>query len=381
MILVTATLAIALAWPFVDVSLGGDHYLFLARSFLHARLDVDSIPSFYGDFVSSGGHKYLPFGPVPALLLVPFVPLMNAGVPMVWAGYLLTAVNAFLFYRLLEDVDVPRESRAWGTLLYFAGTPYLGVAIGGISTYFAHIVCTFFLLIAIRESLRGKRWVIAGLCIGLAAGARMTAIFAVPFFLYMILQSDRKSVAMIKLAFGLAIPVAAIAAYNAMRFGSPLETGFGLAELYTPTLDQARNVGLFSIAHIPKNLFMMLFKGVDAIPGDGAAVLRFPFITPSKWGMGLLFTSPALLYALRAPRSNHVRASWLVIPFILVPIVMYYGIGYVQFGYRYALDFMPFLALLASIGLPRPLSPTARLLISMSVLICVWGSMQLAIWI
>jgi uncharacterized membrane protein len=98
--------------------------------------------------------------------------------------------------------------------------------------------------------------------------------------------------------------------------------------------------------------------------------------------MGLFFTSPALIYAFRASiRSRLVQASWMAIGVMLVPIVSYYGIGFVQFGYRYALDFMPFLALLAARGLPKPLTTTAVVLISAGVLINVWGSIFLAVWV
>jgi hypothetical protein len=68
--------------------------------------------------------------------------------------------------------------------------------------------------------------------------------------------------------------------------------------------------------------------------------------------MGLFFTSPALVYVFRAKlREPLVQACWARTLSVLVPIITFYGIGYVQFGYRYALDFMPFLMLLATRGL------------------------------
>jgi hypothetical protein len=379
-----AVVIFLLIWPFKDLALGGDHYLFLARSLVHGSLNVDNLPSYYADYVLAGGHKYLAFGPVPALLLIPFLPLLNAGLPMVWIGYALTALNIRLFYAILQLAGVTAERRYWATLLYFGGTVYLSIALVGISTYLAHIVVTTFLLLAIWETLRNGRAAVAGLHVGLAAGARLTAAFSLPFFLWLLWREFRelsaRQVALLLLGF--AIPVLLLFAYNYARFGTPTETGFGKTELYQPVLESARLSGLFSVAHIPKNLLMMLLQGPQAVGGENTPVLRFPYIEPSKWGMGLFFTSPALLYAFRARLSEPlVQACWAAILATLVPILTYYGIGYVQFGYRYALDFMPFLALLAARGLPDPMTTQARALVGASVLINVWGAGYLAAWL
>ncbi|MGK2960767.1 MAG: hypothetical protein ACSLFK_01335, partial [Gemmatimonadaceae bacterium] len=181
---------------------------------------------------------------------------------------------------------------------------------------------------------------------------------------------------------GLAVPLLGLALYNHARFGDPAETGFGLALLYSPALEAARAEGLFSLSHVPKNLFMMLMQGPVPVTGQDGAMLAFPLVKPSPWGMGLFFTTPALIYVFRAKLKDPlVQASWLAVAATLVPIVSYYGIGYVQFGYRYALDFMPFLMILVALGMPAKLSRTAISLIAVSVLMNVWGAIFLAIWI
>lgn len=180
----------------------------------------------------------------------------------------------------------------------------------------------------------------------------------------------------------LAVPLCALALYNYARFGDPMETGFGLALLYSEVLESARSHGLFSVAHVPKNLFMMLLAGPRPVGGEDAAILAFPFLSPSPWGMGLFFTSPALVYLFRARlRDRLVQASWLAIGLVLIPILTYYGIGYVQFGYRYALDFMPFVMLIVALGFPEPVTRRARGLITASVIINIWGAVTLSVWI
>jgi hypothetical protein len=65
-------------------------------------------------------------------------------------------------------------------------------------------------------------------------------------------------------------------------------------------------------------------------------------------------TSPGLLYALRAPFRDP-RAVGLGITFVLVllPNLLYYGGGWLQMGYRYALDAIPFAIALAGMAAAR----------------------------
>jgi hypothetical protein len=396
-----AAIILLLIWPSVDISLGGDQYVFLARRLAQGRLDVDNLSVGYGDYVAWHGHKYLPLGPLPAVFLLPMLPLINAGMPLALVGYAFTAVNAFIFNRILTLAGITDERRYWATLLYFAGTPYLSVVLVGISTYYAHVVATTFLLLAISEVLGKSRLFLVGFFLGLAGASRLTEIFTLPFFIWMAARSSTQAgqgsglespamemrpaelrVRFAKLLCGLAVPLIVLCAYNYARFGSINETGFGLSVLYTGVLEKARAAGLFSVVHIPKNAFMMLLQGPQAAGGDSTAVLRFPYVEPSRWGMGLFFTSPALLYVFRARLDEKlVKACWLGILTVLIPILTYYGIGYVQFGYRYALDFMPFLALLAARGFPLPMTNRARALVAISVLVNIWGAITLAVWL
>jgi hypothetical protein len=383
-----------LVWPSFDVATYNDHYIYLARHLVHGDLSVDGIPIGYNDYVSWQGHKYLPFGPLPAVLLIPFLPLLDVGMPMVWAGYVFTLLNLGLFYKVLGLAGVTGERRNWALLLFFGGTVYFPVVLVGISTYLAHIVTTTCLLLAIWEMLGRRRLWLVGLFLGLAGMTRMTALFALPFFVWLLwrtrpVQGSEASTAKPRLAshiamllLGVAGPVSLLFAYNYLRFGNPFETGFALAALYHDFLADARGYGLFSLVHVPKNLFMMLLQGPLPYPSQDAAVLTFPYIKPSPWGMGLFFTSPALIYAFRAMlKEPLVQACWLGVLSVAVPIVTYYGIGFVQFGFRYALDFLPFLLLLTVRGLPDPITRTARLLVLLSVLVCVWGAIFLAVWL
>jgi phosphoglycerol transferase MdoB-like AlkP superfamily enzyme len=120
---------------------------------------------------------------------------------------------------------------------------------------------------------------------------------------------------------------------------------------------------------------MLLLQGPLPFPSIDAPVLQFPYLVPSAWGMGIFFTSPALLLAFRASkRERMTQASWLAILFVLASLSTYYGVGWVQFGYRYALDFIPFALLLVARSMSATENRWARALIIASVLVNLWGA-------
>ena len=69
------------------------------------KLTVDTIPTIT-DVVTWQGHKYLPFGPLPAVLLIPFLPILDLGVHIVWIGYLLTLLNIWVLYKILGATGI-----------------------------------------------------------------------------------------------------------------------------------------------------------------------------------------------------------------------------------------------------------------------------------
>lgn len=378
-----------LVWPLIDKTTGNTHYVVLAHNLLRGNLTLDGMVGQMPDVATYNGHMYLPLGPLPAVLLIPFLPLLDNGVRLVWVGHLLTLINVWLLYKILKKIDVGSEQRKWCVLLFFGGTVYLGLAFEGSTWGLDQIATVTFLLAAMLEGVTGKRPLLMGLLLGIAGMARFTAIFALPFFVVLLwkaAQEGRASLAPAKLfgklaplLMGLAIPLALLALYNYARFGNVLDTGYGRAEFHKSMLEQARSYGLFSLVHVPKNLVMMLFQGPEAYPSADAPVLQFPYLQPSHWGMGIFFTSPALVYIFRTKlREPLVLACWLAVICVMVPVITYYGIGWEQVGYRYALDFTPFLVLLTARGMPNPMNNTARVLIIVSLLVGLWGCMFLS---
>ncbi len=132
-------------------------------------------------------------------------------------------------------------------------------------------------------------------------------------------------------------------AYNAIRFGSPLESGYALATL-PDWLEALRAQGLFSIAHIPMNLDLLFVH----LP---TPIARPPYFKPDGLGMSVFITSPGLLFALRADWRDR-RTWWLAgaTVAVLIPTLLYYGGGWLQYGYRYFLDSVPFVMALCGLA-------------------------------
>lgn len=396
-ITVCALVGLLLAGPIIAPPKGmNQHFFYLARSFSEGKLYVDDLPSDHPDAVEWQGHKYLPFGPLPAVLLIPFLPFFSAGVHLLWIGYLFTLFNLWLFHRVLGLFGIAGERRRWALLLFFGGTVYYSVTLVGSSYFFAHIVVGTFLLAAILEALdKGRPWIL-GLLLGFAIMTRVSLLAALPFFIMLLWwrrssKGDTPNTASLFLPLArdfsvlfaaLTGPIAALLYYNYLRFGNPLESGYSVATLGIDAFQQARNQGLFSVQHIPKNLVMMLFQGPRAYPSEDAAILQFPYLAPSQWGMGLIYTSPGLFYAFAARLKDPlVRACWVATIFGMLPVITYYGVGWLQFGYRYALDFLPFLILLSAKGFPTPMPGLAKTLVLVSVTVSTWGALFLLAWI
>src|SRR5262249_56472014 len=108
-----------------------------------------------------------------------------------------------------------------------------------------------------------------------------------------------------------------------------------------------RRQGLFSTSHLEMNINYLFLS----LP---RAISEFPYFQPDGFGMSIFLTSPGLLYAIRAPWRES-RSWWLLgaAALVLIPTLLYYGGGWLQYGYRYALDSIPFIWALAVLAAAR----------------------------
>jgi hypothetical protein len=199
-----------------------------------------------------------------------------------------------------------------------------------------------------------------GLLAGAGFSARATLLAALPYWGWRSLPEDVRArlpnglpgatgvIARRAAWLGLAFAPALVFAiwYNAVRFGNPLESGYGLAALW-PFLEARRELGVFSLAHIGMNLECSLWHLGPSTPD-------FPWVRPDGLGMSVFLTSPGLMLAVRADwRKRETVALGLTALLVLTPSFLYYGGGWYQFGYRYALDAFPFVMALCAMAAAR----------------------------
>jgi hypothetical protein len=155
--------------------------------------------------------------------------------------------------------------------------------------------------------------------------------------------------------------------YDWVRFGSIFESGYALATL-PDWLQALRAQGLFSLSHVGMNLDYLFLHRPNLIP-------EFPFFRPDGLGMSIVITSPGLGLAILAPwRSGLARALAITAVLVLIPSLLYYGGGWLQYGYRYALDSIPFVvALCALAAAKRGLGWGWRLAITFGVVVGLAG--------
>lgn len=330
----------------------GDLFL-LADAFLHGRTDIARQLGPY-DVILMDGRIYVPFAPFPAFLLMPLVGLVGPTVADQWESGInagLAALCVGLAWWVTSRIGVQRLRDRLGLVILLGfSTPIWWVTTRGGVWHTGHLVATLLLLIVLAELWGWRRPFVFGLLLGAAFLTRPPVALAAPV-LGLSLASDhalerRRSLVerlrllpwrgWVALAVGFLPALAFFLAYNAIRFGSPTESGYALATLPN-WLAELRGRGLFSPVHIPMNLDYLLFH----LP---RRIGEFPWFQPDGLGLSVFLTSPGLLLGAFAPWRED-RRTWVLLgagTAVLLPTLLYYGGGWLQFGYRYFLDSVPF---------------------------------------
>jgi hypothetical protein len=352
------------------------HFGFLAQAFLHGRLDI---PLPLLDASIYHGRYFVPMGPFPAVLFLPLVALLGPYLPVLVLCLLVFAVTMPVVWRLWVALGVDdRGVRGWLTLGTLGGTAYFTNLVANGSSNSAHIVSFALLSGALLFAVRDRAPLVAGLLLGCAVATRETEILALPGLALVYALNHRSAGARAavvgQLGLGLVPPLLLIAVYNAARFGSPLESGYAFQRMYLiPNMEGVRT-GLFSLAHVPKNLYYALIASPVPVGGEDTAVLRFPWIRPSLWGMGVIFVSPWLLLGLAARGRLALSLAAGAAPVIAADL-LWWSTGYFQFGYRFLLDALPFLVALVALAVRRPAAAAwLPRLVAISLLVNAWGA-------
>lgn len=439
-----------------------NHFVWQADAFLHGRVsfpypvpagaslpqndyfqDVYPLTDAAGD---ATGQVLLPFPPLPALVLLPFVAMWGFATDQEAIAICLGGLGVGLAWWMLGGLRLRLTVRAMTTAIFATGTVWWWASAVGSTWYLAHLVAVNVALLAVGVTLRhdgqaaeqdpwseadeeaealearlgrplGRleelwrstwppdRWqVLAGFLLGVAATARLPLVFAAPWFIFV---GGGGSVRRRLLSAGLGgfLPVAALLAYTYLTTGALLHPGYDyqyqLEANGYPTLGYHPEWSVEDPRYVPQNLGI-LFGALPAILPDvapdtlgfsaphelctqpGAIRSLFntdcPLAIPLDIGTSIVVSAPGLLLAVlafRARRSTRIAiGTFLAVGIVGFFNLMHFSQGWVQWGYRFSLDFLPFLLPMVALGAAdaegRP-RLAAWALVVVGALVNLWG--------
>jgi hypothetical protein len=324
-----------------------DYYGRLAQSLLQGRWWLSEAPPWLNELIPCGAERWcVVYPPLPAVLAMPFAAVLPSALAQVLVSRIAGGVSAGILYLALRAFGAPRLVAIAGALLSTFGTTLLFSSVDGRSWYDAHAVAMPFLCAAFLFAARGERAWLVGVCIGLAALARLPVAAAAPALALLLARRAgtpyRRSLSGVVLG---GLPFAALyVAYNLLRWGSVFDAGY--AQLTQGDVFFTR--GLFSPFYLPRHFYAIFIEPPDLVEGTPF------FLRPRGIGTALFLTTPAFIWlfaGLRGVRRDvGLAAVSLAALLALVPDIFHGTVGFQQFGYRFSIDAQPFLVALALAG-------------------------------
>jgi hypothetical protein len=416
-----------------------DHFVWQADAFLQGRAEIAYPVSegahrndYFQDVLPvSPGRAQIPFPPLPALVLLPFVAVFGLDTNGAMVAAFLGALNVALCWLMLLGVTQRRSAALLATVFYGFGTVAWYAAMLGSTWFLAHVLASSLLFVAISLAVRADpaavweavslrrrragapgdvvtgagsaldpvrredgfgRQLVTGVVFGLAGLARLTVLLGAPFF---VLVGSGGSTLRRALAAGAGalLPVLLLLTYNVATTGSAFHPAYQyLYEVeYRPRPELVNPAwGIEDIRYVPQNAVIMLAWPPElpllddpACAGRGVSLgalldRECPPVRPDPLGMSLLLVSPGYLLAvpvlLRWWRRRLVAGAGLAVLAIALIDLMHFSQGWVQFGYRFSNDLAPFATILVALGIARRGIGWLSLgLVALSVAVNAWG--------
>jgi hypothetical protein len=367
-LLIIAAIALTIFAASKGPSPGQNHFVYLAEAFLHGQLGVSGNGQGLAEIVPFKGNYFVVYPPAPAVLMLPFVAVFGTAFDQSLMSILLASLCVAAMWVMLKKTGIKGSKALWLTALFGFGTCFWFIASVGSSWYIEHVVAVLFLTLAMIFSLYNKNSLFVGLLLGFAFLARLPVVLSFPFFLLLIYDQHTGYKLRLKqaalFAVGLGLMVAVYELYNFGRWGVFSDLGYtlipGLAQ------DPYFQNGIFNVSYVPRSIYAILFQGPILLE-------KFPYFEPNWMGLGLFFTTPAFLYAFKGPWNRLSKYAAVAVLSILPILITHGTVGFTQFGYRFSLDFTPFMMLLAAKGMRENLGWEEKVNIIISVLVNLWG--------
>lgn len=382
------------------------HFVYQAQAWMEGRLDVDPqvLPNMEdwacvrmvnGDKVRCTGRPlptdrwFVSFPSFPAVAMLPFVALHGYQFNDTSFGVIVGALAVALFFSLLRflakegETERNRNENVALALILAFGTLFFYCAIRGEVWFSAEVMGVALTCLYVRNSVRAHRPLLAGLFFSMATLTRTPLLFTGLFFvLEALCPGPEPRLAQLKALarnwkpaakkLGLftlgAAPLAGLAAaYNVYRYGRLSE--FGHAYLFNNRVNaDIDRTGLFNWEYLPRNLEAAFFK----LPSMSLSPLKLGY---DPHGLTLLLTLPLLVFLLVPKTRPRLHwPVWLTVAVCALPGLFYQNTGYMQFGFRFSLDYTPYLLLLFALGGWSLRNRAVMAAVALGVLVNFWGA-------
>jgi hypothetical protein len=345
-----------------------------ANAFLQGRIDVGG--DWTHDMIQFDGKIFLGIAPLNGFLMVPFVYLFKEKFTETWFSFILYTLLLIVQFIYVEKFAAHRNIWQRGLLFIFLalGTMILPCAI--ISTSWFNAVlgsCLFHSLawLILYYATNLKHDVLAIALLAIAAAGRYHLAILLPVFIAKawLSRHPKNYKALLALCIPAVMYIAFVAWWNWVRFGYPFSVGYDRitgASFFEPNIQK---YGMHSLAYVLPNIY----HGIIGIP---RLISQFPFFQVDDLGSGTLAVSPLFIYIFtdKSWGNNLGRnLAWLCIGIIAIPIFSYVSTGWRQFGYRYFLDYFPYVSFLLLKTKFNVLRPLPLFCIAISIWFNIFG--------
>lgn len=377
-----------------------DYFNPMAQSLMQFRLDIPN-PGQTDDLIEFGGKWYTPWGILPAILLIPFQLLKGRFIPTFYLSVFFSSLTTIIVFLLLKRLQreffhhlstkgiyIILALFAFGTTQFYVGT------LGSV-WHVNQIVSSFFGALGIFAIFKKNRspidYFASSLCFGIGFLGRPTIIFLLSLplslfifdlfqekklFLANILKYIKQSVIIFVLPLMFFCSVFFL--YNYFRFGNIFQTGYQYISESSNLREIREKNGLSSLKNIPQNAWYLLFELPRLQIVENNILFNF-----NLYGNSIFFLTPPFLTIFLAPLlikkkeviqiDSLIASLWIGVFATIIPILMHYSSGWMQFGYRYSLDITVLLLLLSVFGIKGKLNALYVLGIILAITMYIVG--------
>lgn len=352
-----------------------DYFNPLAQSILQLRLDIPNTASTY-DLSYYNGKWYVPWGILTSIFLIPLQLIKGHYVPILYLSVFFSSLNIVFVYLLLQRLKkefLPKLSffAMFIFLTLFAfGTTHFYVGTLGSSWHVNQMVTAFLgtlgIYIIFKKNRTIKDYILSSIILSSALLGRFTIamLLVLPLSLYFwdYFSTEKIKISNIKFLRNLFLIfftpliffILLVLSYNYLRFNNPLEFGYSYIH-EAPYLAQIREEnGLSSYKNIAHNAWYMLFEIPSFTFSD-----KFNFNFNLNGNSIFFLTLPLLTIFWASPFrikkklivDPYISSLWLAAVITIIPSLLHYSSGWMQFGYRYSLDITVLLIILSVFGM------------------------------